>query len=211
MDVAAEHLPVPMFASCPRAPAIALGDAPRGRHQQAEGEVRGRIGQHARRMADGDAGAGRSRDIYIVEADREVADDAQARRGAIMRASMRSVTIVSRASASARAIEALSRGRGLVIAGHTSAVARRRECIRSDRASDKNFFAWSRFAAFGATPRGSNIRSALLYASNVNDSIVSSAIASARSSGRTVLTEIEASGFSMRSACRSRCRSRRDG
>jgi acyl-CoA synthetase (NDP forming) len=40
-------------------------------------------------------------------------------------------------------------------------------------------------------PRGSNSVVALLYATSVSDSIVSSAIAAARSSGRSVLTEIE--------------------
>src|ERR1019366_4965811 len=40
-------------------------------------------------------------------------------------------------------------------------------------------------------PGGSNSSSALLYATSVTDSIVSSVISSARSRGRTVLTEIE--------------------
>src|SRR5271156_4660796 len=45
---------------------------------------------------------------------------------------------------------------------------------------------------YAARPRSGSISSsALLYATSVTDSIVSSAIASARSSGRSVLTEIE--------------------
>ena len=58
---------------------VGLGDSPRRRHQQAEGKVGGGLGEDAGSVADGDAGAGGRLEIYIVDADAEVADDAKAR------------------------------------------------------------------------------------------------------------------------------------
>ena len=46
-------------------------------------------------------------------------------------------------------------------------------------------------AALGEALDGSNSLSALLYATNVSDTIISSVMSSARASGRSVLTEIE--------------------
>ena len=59
--------------------AVALGDAPRGGEQQAEGEIGGGLGEDARRVREDDAACPASVDIDVVDADRDVADDAEAR------------------------------------------------------------------------------------------------------------------------------------
>ena len=63
--------------------AIALGHAPGGGHQQRQGEVGGRLGQDARRVADGDAAPRARGDVDVVEADRVVADDPELRPGRV--------------------------------------------------------------------------------------------------------------------------------
>ena len=57
---------------------VALRQAPGGGHQERPGEVGGRLGQDAGRVADGDAAARAGRHVDVVEADGEVADDPQA-------------------------------------------------------------------------------------------------------------------------------------
>ncbi len=59
---------------------VALGDAPRRRQHQGERKVRGRLGQDAGGMPDRDARQRCGGEIDIVDADRQVADDAKARR-----------------------------------------------------------------------------------------------------------------------------------
>ena len=64
--------------------AVALGDAPRGGHQQRQGEVGGRLGQDARRVADRRRrAAAQAGDIDVVEADGVVADDLELRPGRV--------------------------------------------------------------------------------------------------------------------------------
>ena len=73
----------------PRAPAAVanvvdpLGDPARGRHEQGEREVGGRLGQDAGRVAGRDAAPGAGVDVDVVEADREVAHDLQLRAGRV--------------------------------------------------------------------------------------------------------------------------------
>ena len=81
VDVAPEQQ-----ARVPRAPAalphqpLRLDDAAGAREHQREGEIGGRLGQHARRVADGDAALARRCNINIVVAHGEVADHAKSRR-----------------------------------------------------------------------------------------------------------------------------------
>ena len=58
---------------------VALGQAPGRGHQERPGEVGGRLGQDARRVADSDPARGARRDVDVVEADRVVADHLQPR------------------------------------------------------------------------------------------------------------------------------------
>ncbi len=62
---------------------VGLGDAPRDRQQQREREVRGRLREHARRIAHRDAATRARGDIDVVVADREVADDLELRPGGV--------------------------------------------------------------------------------------------------------------------------------
>ena len=57
-----------------------LGQAPRGREQQREGEVGGRLGQHVGRDADRNPARARQREVDVVGPDRVVRDRPQARR-----------------------------------------------------------------------------------------------------------------------------------
>src|SRR2546425_5920406 len=57
----------------------AFDHSPRRGHEEREGQVGGRLGQNARRVADRDAALGRGPDVDVVEADRVVRYDAQAR------------------------------------------------------------------------------------------------------------------------------------
>ena len=83
MNVAPEHhLRPPRSPSTGAHVAIALGDSPRGRHQQPKGEVGGGLGQDARRVADRDAGASRGGEVDIVDAHGQVADRAKPRQRA---------------------------------------------------------------------------------------------------------------------------------
>ena len=65
----------------PRLPAILadefvpFGDAPRRGQQEREGEVGGRLGQHAGGISHGDAVAGAGRNVDVVDAHPVVADD----------------------------------------------------------------------------------------------------------------------------------------
>ena len=65
--------------------AVALGQPAGGGHQQRPGEVGGRLGQDARRVADRDTAPRAGGDVDVVEADGVVADDperpARPRRG----------------------------------------------------------------------------------------------------------------------------------
>ena len=63
--------------------AIALDDAACGREQQRPGEVRGGLGEHARRVADRDASPCAGRHVDVVVADAEVRDDPQLRPGGV--------------------------------------------------------------------------------------------------------------------------------
>ena len=63
--------------------AVALGQPSRGGHQQRPGQVGGRLGQDARRVADGDPPPGARRDVDVVEADGVVADDLELRPGGV--------------------------------------------------------------------------------------------------------------------------------
>ena len=71
----------------PRLPAAFAGvlralAEPAGRgDQQRDGDVGGRLGQDAGRVADADAALGRGAQVDVVEADGEVADDLQLRGG----------------------------------------------------------------------------------------------------------------------------------
>ena len=171
---------------------VGFGDSPRRRHQQAECQVRGGLGQHAGRVPDGDTGAGGGVEVDIVHADGQVADDAQLRRlrnharvdlvghhrehrvGVLQRGAqhrLRRRQLVAPYRNRGRGAQALDRG-GI------------------DRAGDE-YFSAGRSGMRRSSPDGSNSPWALLYATSVADSIISSVISSARSSGRTVLTEIE--------------------
>ena len=59
--------------------AIALDEAPRRRHEQRPREVRGRLGEDAGRVADGDAARRARSHVDVVEPDREVAHDLELR------------------------------------------------------------------------------------------------------------------------------------
>jgi len=60
---------------------LSFAAAAGGGHQQGEGEIGGRLGQRAGRVADWDAARGCRRQVYVIEADRHLADDLQTRRG----------------------------------------------------------------------------------------------------------------------------------
>ena len=66
---------------------VGLGDSPRSRHKEAEGKVRGGLGQDSGGVTDRDSRAGRGVYIDIVHADGQVADDAK-QRGARYHASV---------------------------------------------------------------------------------------------------------------------------
>ena len=111
----------------PRLPAVladvvvALGDAPRGGHQQGKGGVGGRLGQHARRYCRRRRRGGCRPDVDVVEADREVADHLELRPGAIEQLVVdSSVTIDSKPSTPATRRSSSSRGGGQS-SGQTSA------------------------------------------------------------------------------------------
>src|SRR5712692_2878199 len=84
MDVRSQH-----HHRAPRLPAIladvliALGDTPRGGHQQRKGRVRGRGGQHTGGIADGDPVEGARGYVEVVEADREGAHHLELRSRAL--------------------------------------------------------------------------------------------------------------------------------
>ena len=75
----AERLPRLPLAG--QAVVVPLDEPAGGGDQQAEGHVGGGVGQHAGRVADGDAAGRGRRDVDVVEADRVVADHLEARRG----------------------------------------------------------------------------------------------------------------------------------
>src|SRR5258705_715623 len=62
---------------------VPFDEPPGGGHQQAPGEVRGWLREHAGGVADRDSARGAGWDVDVVEADREVADDLQLRAGAV--------------------------------------------------------------------------------------------------------------------------------
>ena len=75
------RLPPPGIAA-PDEP-VALDDAAQERKQERERQLRGRIGQHVRRVRHDHAARGRCLEIHVVDADRIVRDDAQLIAGAL--------------------------------------------------------------------------------------------------------------------------------
>ena len=77
------HVAAEQQLRAPRPPAtgahiaIAFRNAPRRGHEQRPGQVRGRLGQDAGRVADRDAAPRARRDVDVVEADRVVRNDLQ--------------------------------------------------------------------------------------------------------------------------------------
>src|SRR5439155_18169429 len=63
--------------------AVALSDTAGRGHKQGEREIRGRLGQDARCVANRDPTPGARRDVDVVEADRVVADHAELRTGRV--------------------------------------------------------------------------------------------------------------------------------
>jgi hypothetical protein len=63
--------------------ALSFGDPTRRRHEQRPGDVRGRLREHPRRVAHGDAAPRARLDIDVVVADAELGDDPQPRAGRI--------------------------------------------------------------------------------------------------------------------------------
>jgi hypothetical protein len=59
--------------------AVPLGQPPPGRQQQGEGQVRGRAVEDAGGVADGHAAGRRGRQVDVIDAHAEVADDAHGR------------------------------------------------------------------------------------------------------------------------------------
>ena len=82
VQVAAEHEPRLPGAPLARADdRLALGEPPRDAQHQREREVRGRLGEHAGRVADRNPAGGGRLHVDVVHADRVVRDRPQARRG----------------------------------------------------------------------------------------------------------------------------------
>jgi len=80
VDVAAgKQIDAPLRPFAAAQEPFALADPTRGGHQQREAEVGGRLGEHARRVADRDAARGARGDVDVVVADGEAADRAQLR------------------------------------------------------------------------------------------------------------------------------------
>jgi len=65
----------------PAHPGIGLGDAPRRGEEQGKGRIGGGIHQHARRVPDGDAPRRGRRQVHVIEADGDTADETQPRCG----------------------------------------------------------------------------------------------------------------------------------
>ena len=80
--------------------AIALRHAPGRREHQRERQVRRRLGQHARRVADRDAGARRRGEVDVIDPDGQVADRGSRGAAAIAAASSRSLIMLRMASQS---------------------------------------------------------------------------------------------------------------
>src|SRR5208282_3149805 len=79
-DVAPEHQAWGTYAPSPGADeAIAFGHAPRRREHQGKGEIGGSFAKHARSVADRDLHAGGGAEVNIVNADREITDNGEAR------------------------------------------------------------------------------------------------------------------------------------